>query len=209
MTARQAALATLVLAACGDYTAPDSVVFGNIVATQHAQSVNWTAYQTYSINPAVTVVDGTGTVQTTCSVDGTQLVPTIKAQMDQRGYQQVGYHDPAKPANLEFQMTAFLGSQDVYYSNWCAWYGYYYCYPGWTYAGSYSFGSLVIDMGDVLHLTNNPPTIPVVWTNANYGVLASYYNGCSGNGSSVNWARIQSAVNQAFQQSPYITRAAP
>ncbi len=210
MNVRLVALATLSLAACGDYTAPDSVVFGNAVITQHAQAVDWNSYTNYSINPAVTVVDGTGTIMTNCTVDGSNLVPTIKANMDARGYHQVDWA-PLTPgqAHLEIQMTAFIGDQDIYYSDWCSWYYYYYCYPGWTYAGSYTFGTLRLDMGDVLHAGGQGGKLPVVWTNANYGVLASYYNGCAGNGSNVNWGRLQNAIQQAFDQSPYIQRTAP
>jgi hypothetical protein len=207
MRARLATLAVLSLAACGDYSAPDSVVFGKIVATQHDPNANWNDYQTYSINPAVAVVDGTGTILTSCTVDGSQLVPTIRARMDERGYTEV----PWVPAgggdsDLEITINARLGSQDVYYTDWCGWYGYYYCYPGWTYAGSYNFGTVVVDIGDALHLDGT--TLPLIWRDANYGVLASYYNGCTGGGNNVNWAQIQAAINRAFDQSPYIQRTA-
>lgn len=211
MKARVAALATLILAACEGYSAPDSVVFGSLVVTQRAQTVDWNAYRSYSIDPTVVVVDGTGTVMTSCSVDGGQLVPTIKANMDARGYEQAPWN-PTGGADLQIKMSAFLGSQDVYYADWCSWYSYYYCYPGWTYAGSYSFGTLVVDMGDVLHAgppTTPPGKLPLVWTNANYGVLASYYAGCAGNGNNVSWSRIQESIDRAFAQSPYIQRTAP
>ena len=207
MKARFAALAALALASCGDYFAPDSVVFGNIVATQHAAAVNWSGYTTYSINPTVTVVDGTGTVMQTCTVDGTQLAANLKTLMEGRGYLPVDWNGtPATTiSDLQLQMTAMIGDQDVYYTDWCGWYGYYYCYPGWTYAGSYTFGTLVVDMGDRQNVgTDN--VIPLVWTDANYGVLASYYAGCVGSGTSVNWARINSAITRAFEQSPYIQK---
>ncbi len=209
MKARMALLALVSLTACDDYWAPDSVVYGKVVVTQHADPVDWNAYRTYSIDPSVVVVDGTGAVMTTCTVDGTQLAPTIKANMDRRGYTQVAW---GATADLEIKMNARLGTQDVYYEDWCDWYYYYYCYPGWSYAGSYSFGTLVVDMGDVLHAgpPQTPPTgLPLVWTNANYGVLASYYTGCAGSGNNVNWSRIQGAIDQAFAQSPYIQRTAP
>jgi hypothetical protein len=66
----------------------------------------------------------------------------------------------------------------------------------------------VLDMGDRLHVGSDN-VIPVVWTNGNYGVLDSYYVGCSGPGTNVNWSRINAAITQAFVQSPYIQRTAP
>ncbi len=209
MKARFAALATLLLASCGDYSAPSSVVNGLVVATQFAPTATWGSYLTYSIDPTAAVVDNTGTVSLSCSVDGSRLVPTIKANMDARGYQQVPWKGAGIPsgADLEMKMTAMLGSQSVYYPGYCGWYPLYWCYPEWTYVGDYSYGTLVLTMGDASHASAGE--LPLVWTAANYGVLSTYYPaGCSGgaSGNNVDFGRLQGGIDQAFEDAPYIKR---
>ncbi len=207
MKARLAALATLLLAGCAGYSAPDSVVYGTAVVTQYSNKATWSTYTTYSVDPVVAVVDNTGATTQECSVDGSQLVPTIVAQMDARGYTRVAWTGTnTTDSDLQIKMTAFLGSVDYYYAGYCGWYPYYYCYPGWSYAGSYSFGTLVVDMGDKLNQSGTE--IPLAWTAASYGVLASYYSGCSGGsaGNNPNWSRIEASIDRAFEQSPYITK---
>jgi len=201
-----AALATLLLGSCY-YGAPSSVVNGTPVATQFTSGVNWNAYTSFSVNPTVTVLDNTGSVTKNCTVDGTYLVTTIESEMTSRGYTKVDW--PTAPgtlpaADLQIVMSSTLGSQSYYYPGWCYWYPYYYCYPGWVYAGTYYFGTIVLDMGDQLNAGNGK--IPIVWTAAAYGVLSSYYNGCSGSGTNINWPKIQGIVSQAFAQSPYIQK---
>ena len=210
MNSRFAALAALALTAgCTSFSAPDSVLYGSAVATQFKSGVQWSSYSSFMVDPSITVVDGTGTVQTTCSVDGSQLAPTIESLMEARGYTKVPFVAPGVTgADLVIKMTAHLGSQAYYYGGgYCGWYPYYYCYPGWSYAGSYSFGTLQLEMGDVKAAGGTQGNkIPLVWQNVNYGILAGYYSGCSGNGSGINWSRIQDAVVSAFDQSPYIRK---
>ena len=210
MNARLAALAALVLATgCQSFSAPDSVLYGTAVITQYTPGTQWSSFTTFTVDPIVAVVDDTGSITSNCSVPGTQIVPTIKNELQARGYTYIDF-DPVNPttADLEIKMSAHLGSASYYYSGgYCGWYPYYYCYPGWTYAGSYSFGTLVLDMGDV---KDGIPggKLPLVWTAAGYGILAGYYSGCKGgqNGAGVNWGRIQDAVSRAFDQSPYIVK---
>jgi len=208
-----AALATLLLGSCY-YGAPNSVLYGNPVATQYANGVNWNAYTTFSVDPTIAVVDNTSSITQNCTVDGSQLVGTIENQMTAGGYTAVTWADASGPGSgpavdLQIKMSATLGSQSYYYPGWCSWYPYYYCYPGWVYAGTYNFGTIVLDMGDT---RNQPPAgsggkIPLVWDAAAYGVLSSYYTGCTSNGNSVNWTTIQSIIVRAFDQSPYITKS--
>ena len=210
MNARLAALAALVLATgCQSFSAPDSVLYGTAVITQYTPGTQWSSFTTFTVDPIVAVVDDTGSITSNCSVPGTQIVPTIKNEMQARGYTYIDF-DPLNPttADLEIKMSAHLGSASYYYSGgYCGWYPYYYCYPGWSYAGSYSFGTLQLEMGDVKAAGGTQGNkIPLVWQNVNYGILAGYYSGCSGNGSGINWSRIQDAVVRAFDQSPYIRK---
>ncbi|HUL59722.1 MAG TPA: DUF4136 domain-containing protein [Anaeromyxobacteraceae bacterium] len=203
--------AAVLLASCSTYTAPNSVVYGTDVVTQYKPQADFATYQTFSVDPTVVVVDGTGTVSTTYVVDGTFVAANIADHMRAANYEELAWPGIGTPstADLQIKLNAALGSQAVYYPGYCGWYPYYYgCYPSWTYAGSYSFGTLTITMGDA---KNSPPpsgnaNINLVWNAALYGVLSSYYTGTPGSGNNVNWGRINAAVDQAFADSPYITR---
>jgi hypothetical protein len=211
MNSRLAAIAAAaVLASCLE-SAPDSVVHGVAVVTQNQPTANFASFSTFSIDPMISVVDQTGSVTNQFTVDGTQLVPTISNNMKQRGFTEVPWtgNPTTTRADLQIKMEAHLGSADLYYPGYCGWYPYYYCYPGWTYAGSYNFGTLVVTMGDAKSAQGAPAAgaIPLVWTAINYGILASYYTpGVPGSGTNVNYGRLQEAINRAFAQSPYIQR---
>jgi len=203
MNARCAVLATLLALSCNSYSVPSDVVNGVVVITQFTPGTTWGSYLTYSVDPSVAVVDETGAVTVSCSVDGSQLVPTIESNMNARGYENVPF---GEAADIEIKMDALLGSVNTYVPGYCGWYPYYYCYPGWTYTGSYSFGTLVLTMGDTKNATPGGK-LPLLWTNADYGVLAAYFDsGCTGSGTSVNWVKIRAAIDQAFSDSPYIVR---
>ncbi len=200
MNARLAALATLLLASCASYTAPDSVVYGTAVITQHANGVTWTDYTTFSVGQTVAIRDETGSTPQDCTVAANAgLLQAIKDEMVARGYREAtGLETP----DLELALSSRLGSVEYWYSGgWCGWYPYYYCYPGWSYGGSYSFGTILLEMGD---RKNAGVTMPLLWSDAAYGVLAGYYQGCGDSPSGINWTRIQAAVERGFQQSPYI-----
>jgi hypothetical protein len=212
MNARFAALAALALVTgCQSFSAPDSVVYGAAVATHYRSGTVWSSYTNVAVDPNIVVVDGTGTVQTSCKVSGATLATFIENELTARGYTPVTF-DSVNPgatnADLVVKMTAHLGSQAYYYGGgYCGWYPYYYCYPGWSYAGSYSFGTLELDMGDVKSTGGvQGEKIPLVWEAVGYGVLAGYYQGCQGgqDGAGIQWSRIEEAVGRAFDQSPYI-----
>lgn len=82
---------------------------------------------------------------------------------------------------------------------WGPWYpgygGYYPGYsPGYTY--SYDTGTVLVEMADYATLDPGSSTIDIVWTSGVNGVLSS--------SSSYNEERVQSGIDQAFTQSPYL-----
>lgn len=207
MKSRVAALAAAGLLASCVETAPDSVLNGEAVLTQYAPGASFGQYATFSVDPQVVVVDETGAETTTFTVDGANLVSTISANMTERNFTEVAWRGDDTPADLHIKMHATLGEEDVYYAGYCGWYPYYYCYPGWSYAGSYNYGTVVLDMGDVKNAAVGGK-LPLVWTAALYGILSSYYTpGGPATGSNVNWGRIQRAIDRAFDDSPYLTTA--
>ena len=206
MNSRLAALAAAALLASCIEGAPSSVVNGVAVASQNTPSTNWSSFTTFSVDPTVAVTDATGSTVQNTTVDGTQLVPTINANMQARGYTLVQWIGNNTNADLQIKMQATLGSQSVYYPGYCGWYPYYACVPGWTYAGTYNFGTLVLTMGNATGLVQGS-NLPLVWTGAAYGVLSQYYTpGVPSNGANVNYGKIQAAINQMFAISPYIQK---
>ena len=208
MNSRLAALAAAALLASCIEGAPSSVVNGVAVVTQSTPNTNWSSFSTFSVDPTVAVTDATGSTVTNTTVDGSQLVPTIATNMTQRGYTQVTWtgNPTTTNADLQIKMQATLGSQSVYYPGYCGWYPYYGCVPGWTYAGTYNFGTLILTMGNKAGVGSGG-TLPLVWTGAGYGVLSQYYTpGVPSNGANVNYGKIQAAINQMFAISPYIQK---
>jgi hypothetical protein len=209
MNARLTALAAAALLASCGYDVPSEVENGVVVVTQHAPDANFDRYVTFAIDPTVVVVNETGAVSETYTVDGTNIVPTLSANKRERNFTEVAWRGPDTPADLHLKMSATLGDVETYsyYPGYCGWYPYYYCSPGYTYTGSYNFGTLVITMGDAQNAGGQGGSIPIVWTSASTGILSSYYTaGVPSGGNNVNWARIQEAVNRAFDDSPYIQR---
>jgi hypothetical protein len=215
MNSRLAALAAAALLASCVGSAPDEVVNGVAVVTQRQPNADFATYRTFSVDPTIAVVDQSGSISTSYTVDATPLVPTIVNLMVQRGYTEVpwkpGDNAATNTADLQLKMEAYLGDVEVYYPGYCGWYPYYYCYPGWSYAGSYNFGSLLVTMGDRKAATGAPGTpdakLPLIWRNLNYGILGAYYTpGVPANSSNVNWGRVAEAVTRAFNDSPYIKR---
>lgn len=210
MNSRLAVLAAAALLASCGYDVPNSVVNGVAVVTQHQPAANFNDYVTFSIDPTVAVVDETGSVSTSFTVDGANLVPTISSNMRARNYTEVAWRGDSTPADLHIKMNATLGDVDTYtyYPGYCGWYPYYYCYPSWSYAGSYNFGSLVLTMGDVKNATpGGGGKLPLIWTSSSRGILSDYYTpGVPSGGANVNWARVQESIDRAFADSPYIQR---
>jgi len=81
---------------------------------------------------------------------------------------------------------------------WGPWYPYYPYYPGWGggYSYSYDTGTIVIDMFDFASWDHDTGDIHDIWTCGINGILSS--------SSSYNSDRVQDAIRQAFEQSPYL-----
>ena len=91
---------------------------------------------------------------------------------------------PGTAGALKVGAYALFGSVALFYSDyWCSWYYYYYCYPTTSYAGSYNYGTLLIEAGpgpvhpgpatrDGPPPGTNPPRSTLIWTSATYGVMA-------------------------------------
>ena len=76
----------------------------------------------------------------------------------------------------------------------------YGCYPTWGYYGTYNYGTIVMQMGDYKNLPQPTPPgtqVALVWNGAVYGVLGTQQ---------YNLQRVLTGIDQAFAQSPYISK---
>jgi len=194
--------------ACTGYGAPSEVINGTAVVTIEAQSPpDFKQYTTFTITPTIQIQDDTSDVPRNYERDASSIIPQIQTNMVNRGYTYVASpQPPAQPprVDLSISLYAYLGSQAYggVYCNWYYW-GYPYgCYPTWGYYGTYNYGTLVMEMGD---FKNAPPPqqppmgaqVALVWNGAIYGVLGTQ---------SYNLQRVLAGIDQAFIQSPYISK---
>jgi hypothetical protein len=206
--------ATAALAGCYVPSAPDEVLYGNVVATNYKQDANFAAYPNVLLNDTIAVIDDTGTGISWKPGVEAGIIDQIRQNLIERGYTEFVDAAGAGPDTLKVGAYAMFGSVALFYSDyWCSWYYYYYCYPTTSYAGSYNYGTLLIEAGKDLYTPGQPPvTVPpggqppfstLVWTSATYGVLAG---GNSISTASPGYQKVLGSIDQAFAQSPYFTR---
>jgi hypothetical protein len=121
------------------------------------------------------------------------ILAQIDANMQDLGYQKV---DVSADADLLLAPAAWETTTIVYwYDYWYWWWGGY--YPGWGYypgyVSSYSTGTLIMSLIDPAMVGANGNPV-VQWTGAMNGLLTKSYNA----------SRVNKAIDQAFDQSPYL-----
>jgi hypothetical protein len=206
-TRRWLLLATIAAAACGGYTAPDEVTFGASVYSQPDPKASFAPLRTFFLDPKLENW-ADGVQQTPTDLPGAASTP-ITTRMTQYGYTQVGAGNLLPPSTADVGMKLVLVNNSyTYYYSYCGayWYGWYGCWPTWGYGGSYSTGTVLVVMAD---LRAAPPPAappgnfgqrPILWVSALYAVLQ---------GTTANQANLTTALNRAFDQSPYLKTSAP
>lgn len=189
-----ALLATATLAACGN-TVSDEVINGQAVATVQQSNANFSQYTTFTVANTVQVHDNTTGNANDSTKDATTMAAQVRSLMEARGYTYVTYA-PGAQADLVIAFDAFLNSTTYggYYCNWYYW-GYAYgC--GYYYSGTYKYGTLVMQMGDLKNAITTPaPQINTAWAAAMYGLLGS---------DAYNLQIVTTSIDRAFAQSPYL-----
>jgi len=213
--------AAAALAGCYVPTAPDEVLYGVVTATNYKQDETtgqpdplFANTNTVYLEDTIKVVDDTNSGITINSGVVTGVLDRITADLNARGYSDVIRWNKATQGNppagsLRMGTYSLFGSVNLFYSSyWCSWYYYYYCTPTTTYAGSYDYGTLLIEAGTDLY---DPGSTPVpgapsklIWTGASYGVMSG---GSSITVNSPGYQKALAAIDQAFAQSPYFTSA--
>jgi hypothetical protein len=204
----------LLLAGCypGEITSVGQL---DVVVTTHDEEVDFASFQTFAIPDTVVQLgaDEVGAVDISHDFDDA-IVADVVQELEDLGY--VREVDPAANGADFVVLVTVVASQeiDAYLSyNWWDYWGYYpgWGYPGWGYGPgwgyyypptlsvtSYEQGTLFVDIIDVNNPDASAEDLPIAWTAAMRGVM--------GTSSSVTQARLVTAIDRAFDQSPYLGR---
>lgn len=195
--------ASLVLLSCYP-TGPTYVEDLDLVVTNHDVGFNFQQLGTFSMPDEVVkitgILDKGEPPEFVSDPYSDAILTAIRQNMIALGWKEVGEYTNPDVIILPSTMssTTNIWYYDYWYWSWYYpyyWSGWYYPYP--YYGGSYTTGSLFIQMTYPAGITA-ADNIPVIWTGVLNGLL-------EGSTSSVN-TRINSGVNQAFQQSPYLSQ---
>lgn len=167
---------------------PISTSDTDVVTTFYDPNANFGSKTTYSMPDSVIYVDDSGETNGGNKTVNDQILAAINTNM-----QNFGFVPEANPNSADVHLvavatkTTWVGGS-CYPGYWDWWYG----YPGWCYPVAYSYetGTLLIVMLDPDNSMNSD-TQPI-WLAGINGMLT---------GSSVSLSRINSTINQAFDQS--------
>ncbi len=177
----------------------------NTVTTNYKEGANFNQ-QKYYVSDSILVIGDNGTGDdhyfwvNGVDPEATKIISQVKKDMNERSYQALADKDPS--AGLAIRLTyveniyAYVTYFDYWWDYWWGWYYPYYPYP---IVYTYTTGSLVLDMIDL----TAPPTPgqapnyrPIIWNGYMTGLL-------TGNKSYDGNLALQ-AIDQAFNQSPYV-----
>ncbi len=181
-----------------------------LVYTSPAKDVEFTQFQTYHIADSVLVLGQGDKPVYSKSRDAVELILQLRENMQKRGFTFV---PNAEDADLGAQITYVIKTEKFvqYYGNqywwydypgywpsgyWGDWRGYYYPRPV---VYTYTTNALLMDLMDLKNETNDDKKLEVVWT--------SYIGGPAGSAIPGAQKRMIDAIDQAFDQSPYIEAA--
>lgn len=166
----------------------------DVVYTDYEEEFDFTSLGSYAIPDKIVKVTGNvGEGEDPEFVKepfNTQMLQKMESNMSALGWTKVA--DPAE-ADLVLFPAVWSNTTVYYWYNYWCWYYPYYCGWGWGYpsVSSYTTGTLVMTLVADGEEYVDPSR---VWTGAANGLLSGSYN--------VN--RVNNAIDQAFEQSPYL-----
>ena len=180
----------------------------DLVVTTHDETVVFTSFGTYAVLDSVVHLDfEDNNNDSLLTRDNDALILSRVAA----GMEGLGYTEETDPDNntpdVILLVGAFAVTARAYVSySWWDWWGWY---PGWGCCGPgygwgypsvpvvlYDAGTLVITMVDPTTIETDVNTLPVIWVAGIQGLL-------QGSDASIS-TRITDAIDQAFDQSPYL-----
>ncbi|PWJ34189.1 DUF4136 domain-containing protein [Sediminitomix flava] len=194
---------------------PDNISELDIVGTTFDPEYDFSEIETYFLPDSVVHIEdltrSSNNVNITRDIDDV-ILETVKENLDALGYMELETEDTSQ-VDVVIQVSAFSTTNTSIFDPY-DWWGYWGWYPGWGgYPGygpgwgyfypwgppiiySYSTGTVLIEMVDPNNPMTNDEEVPLVWLAAINGLLSS------NPGSNQN--RVVNAINQAFEQSPYL-----
>ena len=211
-------LLVLLLASCQKDPDMSKLSDDFVVFTDHNKDANFESFTTFYIPDSVMVIGNSEKPEFWSATEANDIVSTLVSGMEGRGYTRTMDKEAADlglQVSFVKNVNYFTNYHDNpywwwgypgynwwygYWGNWTgAWNGWYYPYPV-TY--SYNTGTLIMEM---VNLTDHPEDtsqkvkLPVIWH--------SYATGLLFENSKYNMQLTLDAVNQAFDQSPYIKKS--
>ena len=180
----------------------------DLVVTTHDEAVVFTGFGTYALLDSVVHIDFEDNNNDSLLTRNNDALILSRVAAGIEGF---GYTEETDPDNNPPDVILLVGvfgvTKRAYVSYpWWDWYGWYpgwgCCGPGygWGYPSApvavYDTGTLVITMVDPNRMGADVNTLPVIWVAGIQGLLQGSEAGIS--------ARITDAIDQAFDQSPYL-----
>lgn len=206
-------LSAISLMSCGA-DAPTSQEQLDVVITTRQPDYRFDQATTYALPDKVAVISDPETPPAELDPALSEhVLQSIGSQFDSRGYSRVSPGGDAPSIFVEVSKMSTVVT-DAYYSAWYGYYGAAYAPyygtaygAGWApvavpYVVSATVGALIINVTDPNAPNTADKTIPSVW--------AAVLNGVVDNSSQAQiQQRVDSGIQQAFEQSPYLTRSVP
>jgi len=196
----------LLMSSCYKSPSTEDLTYDFVVATEYDSYANFSNYLTYSISDTIAKISGNPNDSIITGTTALSLVNEIKSQMDKRGYTFVERDknpdlaliaSVIETTNVQPTCQGWWGGYPGYYpTGWWGWPNYGYWYPFCSYY-LYDSGSFIIDMFDLKNTEENQ-NVKALWHSVSFGVLSSY--------DQTNLNLTSDAINQSFDQSPYIQR---
>jgi hypothetical protein len=167
----------------------------DVVYTNYTESFDFSSKSTYAMPDKIVKVEGNliedSLPEFVKEPINSQLVAQIQSNMTAMGWTKV--EDPAN-ADLVLFPAVWTNTTIIYYYDYWCWYYPYYC--GWGYyypvsSTSYTTGTLIMTL---VADGENYVEPSGVWYAAANGILTGEYN----------TSRAMKAIDQAFEQSPYL-----
>ena len=207
---RYTALALAAVAFCSFQKEPStSDLHGDyLVYTAHDTGTDFSAIDTYFLPDSILLIGGSDRTEYWKDESAQEIIATVAAAMDNAGYTRT-YDKAAANVGIQMsyveQVTYFVGYNNPYWwwyypyywtpGYWGDWLGWH--YPYGVYYG-YTAGSLLTEMLDLEADQQSGKKLPVIWDSFAGGLLTG--------DSSLNLQRTLDAVEQAFVQSPYLSK---
>ena len=187
---------------------PTSGSTQDLVNTAHDTGTDFAAIDTYYIPDSILIIGNSDKTEYWKDADAMAIIGTVVGKLDDAGYTRTEDKDAASVGiQLSYvrKVTYFVGYDYPYW--W--WYYPYYWAPGyWGRLGGMALslqrllrdtaGSLLMEMLDLQADQESGKKLPIVWDSFIGGLLTS--------DADLNQQRTIAAVEQAFEQSPYLAK---